>query len=130
MTRQKAIEFIESLVNLRGAATDEQALDAHAVYPEWKENVSYFIDDRILYNKVLYKVITSHTSQADWAPDVAISLFTKVLIPDENIIPEWEQPDSTNTYMTGDKVSHNGKNWISIIDDNVWEPGVYGWEEI
>jgi len=32
--------------------------------------------------------------------------------------------------MTGDKVRHNGKIWVSIADYNVWEPGVYGWEEV
>lgn len=32
--------------------------------------------------------------------------------------------------MTGDKVRHNDKVWISIIDNNVWEPGVYGWNEV
>lgn len=63
------------------------------------------------------------------APNVASSLFAKVLIPDENVIPAWEQPDSTNPYMIGDKVMHNNKYWISIMDANVWEPGVYGWEE-
>lgn len=129
MTRQEAREFVKSLVNLRGSATDEQALDAQAVYPTWKEEVTYALDERVLYNHVLYKVITSHTSQADWTPDVAVSLFAVVLIPDENVIPEWEQPDSTNPYTIGDKVMHNNKYWISIIDTNVWEPGVYGWEE-
>lgn len=130
MTRTKAREFIESLVNLRGSATDEQAADAQAVYPEWKEDVAYSVDDRILYNKILYKVITAHTSQSDWTPDAAASLFAKVLIPDDNVIPEWEQPDSTNPYMIGDKVMHNGKTWVSTVDNNVWEPGVYGWEEV
>lgn len=67
--------------------------------------------------------------QADWTPDVSSSLFAKVLIPDENVVSEWEQPDSTNPYMTGDKVTHNGKTWISTCDNNVWEPGVYGWTE-
>ena len=129
MTRNKAKEFINSLVNLRSIATDKQALDSHAVYPEWKSEVMYTIDERVLYNEVLYKVITAHTSQLDWTPDVTTSLFAKVLIPDENIIPNWEQPDSTNAYMAGNKVSHNGLTWVSIIDNNVWEPGVYGWEE-
>ena len=23
-----------------------------------------------------------------------------------------------------------GKTWISDIDNNVWEPGVYGWTEL
>ena len=128
MTRNKAKEFIKSLVNLRGVATDEQAVEAHAVYPEWKAEVAYAANDRVLYNEILYKVITAHNSQADWTPDVAASLFAKVLIPDENVVPAWGQPDSTNPYMVGDKVTHNGKTWTSIVDNNVWEPGVYGWE--
>lgn len=31
--------------------------------------------------------------------------------------------------LTGDKVAHNGKTWVSDVDNNVWEPGVYGWIE-
>jgi len=130
MTRNKAKKFIESLVSLRGSATDEQAIEAQAVYPMWKEDVVYSVDERILYNDILYKVITAHTSQDDWTPDASSSLFAKVLIPDKNIIPEWEQPDSTNPYMIGDKVIHNGKIWVSIVDNNVWEPSAYGWEEV
>ena len=45
-------------------------------------------------------------------------------------IAEWAQPDSTNPYMTGDRVLHNGSTWESTVDNNVWEPGVYGWIEI
>ena len=130
MTRAEAKAFIDALVKLRGLATDEQALAAPAVYPSWKEEVEYALGERVLYNDVLYKVITAHTSQATWTPDVAASLFAKVLIPDDEKIYPWEQPESTNPYMTGDKVTHNGKTWISIIDNNSWEPGVYGWEEV
>ena len=130
MTRAEAKAFIAAVVTLRGLATDEQALAAQAVYPAWKESVEYALDERVLYNDVLYKVITAHTSQATWTPDVSASLFAKVLIPDVDVIPEWEQPDSTNPYMIGDKVKHNDKTWISTVDNNVWEPGVYGWEEV
>ena len=130
MKRQEAKAFINSLLNLRKAATDEQAVEAPAVYPEWKENVEYKIADRVLYDKILYKVLIDHTSQSDWTPIAAPSLFAKVLIPDDSKIYPWEQPDSTNGYKIGDKVSHNGYNWESIIDNNVWEPGVYGWNQI
>ena len=131
MTREKAREFVKSLLSLRDAATDEQAVEAPAVYPTWKEEVAYELDERVLYNDVLYKVVIAHTSQLDWTPEESPSLFAKVLIPDENVIPEWEQPDSTNAYMTGDKVMHNGKTWISTVDNNVWEPGVVDmWEEV
>lgn len=45
-------------------------------------------------------------------------------------IAEWVQPDSTNPYMMGDRVLHNGSTWESTVDNNVWEPGVYGWAEV
>lgn len=44
-------------------------------------------------------------------------------------VAEWVQPDSTNPYMMGDRVLHNGSTWESTVDNNVWEPGVYGWAE-
>lgn len=130
MTRQEAKLFIEALVKLRGLATDEMSLQVPNLYPTWKVETNYSVGDRVLYNDVLYKVITAHTSQKTWTPTDAPSLFAKVLIPDEDVIPEWEQPDSTNPYMAGDKVSHNGKTWVSTINNNVWEPGVYGWETV
>ena len=130
MTRQEAKAFIESLVKLRNLATDEMSLQVPNLYPTWKVDVAYAIGDRVLYGGILYKVITAHTSQATWTPTDAPSLFAKVLIPDADVIPEWEQPDSTNAYKAGDKVTHNGKTWISTVDNNVWEPDAYGWEEV
>lgn len=129
MTRQEAKLFIDAFVKLRGLATDEMSLQVPNLYPVWKSETQYAAGDRVLYNDVLYKVITAHASQETWTPVDAPSLFAKVLIPNENIIPEWEQPNSTNPYMAGDKVSYNGKTWTSTIDNNVWAPGVFGWEE-
>ena len=130
MTKQEAKAFIEAFVKLRRLATDEVSLQVPNLYPTWRENVTYALNDRVLYNGTLYKVLQTHTAQPDWAPDVAVSLFAKVLIPNENVITEWVQPDSTNPYMAGDKVSHNGKTWVSTINNNVWEPGVYGWDTV
>lgn len=130
MTLEEAKAIIDALVTLRNSAEDEQALKASALYPKWKVSTDYQKGERVLHDDILYKVLTDHTSQADWTPDAAPSLFAKVLIPDKNVIPEWEQPESTNPYSKGDKVTHNGKTWRSTIDSNVWEPGVYGWEEI
>lgn len=109
---------------------DTDALNAVELYPEWKPDTSYDVDQRLRYGGVLYRVLQDHTSQNDWTPDVATSLFSQVLIPDPDAIPEWVQPDSTNPYMLGDKVTHNGKTWENTIDNNVWEPGVYGWNEV
>lgn len=130
MTREEAKAFIESLIKLRNLATDEMSVEVPNLYPVWKEDVQYVAGDRVFYNEVLYKVLTNHTAQADWTPNNVPSLFAKVLIPNENVIPEWEQPYSTNPYMKGDKVTHNGLTWVSLIDNNVWQPSVYGWEQV
>ena len=80
------------------------------------------------YDGVLYKCLQDHTVQVDWTPTAASSLWAKVLIPDPDIIPEWEQPDSTNPYMAGDKVILDGIIYVSLIDNNVWKPTDYpGW---
>lgn len=129
MTRQEAKQFVQSIVMLRESATDERALEAVPIYPAWKESKSYTVGERIRYNGILYKVLQAHTSQEDWIPDVAVSLFAKVLISYPTTIPAWEQPESTNPYKKGDKVTHNGSTWVSTVDNNVWEPGVYGWEK-
>lgn len=125
---QKLREYIEkAAVSL----SDEEALEAVQLYPSWKNNHEYKeVGERVRYDGVLYKVLQAHTSQSDWVPPQAPSLFAKVLIPDPDVIPEWEQPDSTNPYMKDDKVTHNGKTWVSDVDNNVWEPGVYGWSEV
>ena len=130
MTRQEAQAFINALLVLRTKAADEQAIDAAAVYPTWREGVAYVTGERVRYNEILYKILQDHTSQTTWTPESAPSLFAKVLISDPETIPEWTQPDSTNPYQTGDKVTHNGATWISTIDNNVWEPGVYGWTKV
>ena len=103
---------------------DTDALEAVNLYPEWSgDSIPYVLGYRVRFNGLLYKVLQAHTSQPDWTPIAAPSLFAKVLIPDPTVIPEWEQPDSTNPYMKGDKVTYNGQVWESTIDNNVWVPG-------
>lgn len=117
------------------ALPDVLALEAKVIYPEWDGNgIKYAKDYKVLYKDVLYKCLTEHTSQADWAPDAAQSLWAKVLIPDPEVIPDWEQPLSTNGYKRGDRVKHESKTWESLVDNNVWEPGIVGtegqWKEV
>lgn len=123
---------LRAAMNSAGAIlTDEQALTVLIIYPIWDGNgIVYNIGDRVLYNSILYKCLQAHTSQATWTPTDAPSLWAKVLIPTPGVIPDWEQPSSTNPYAKGDKVKHNGKIWVSDVDGNVWEPGAYGWSEV
>ena len=129
MKRHEAKAIIDALVMLRESATNKQALSVPVLYPTWREDVEYVEGERVLRDGTLYRVLMAHTSQADWKPEASPSLFAQVLIPDSDIIHEWVQPESTNGYSEGDKVTHNGKTWVSTINNNVWEPSVYGWDE-
>lgn len=127
MTREEFVTFLRSA---RLTADDQTALAGKELYPLWNETAVYKKGDRVRYDGVLYRCLQDHTAQATWTPTDAPSLWAKVLIPTPSAIPEWEQPESTNPYMKGDKVKYNGKTWVSSIDNNVWAPGVYGWNEV
>ena len=112
------------------ALDDSDALEAVQLFPHWANNMKYEIGDRVCFQNVLYKCLQNHTAQEAWTPVAVPSLWAKVLIPSPDVIPEWEQPDSTNPYQIGDRVTYNGKTWESTIANNVWAPDVYGWIEI
>lgn len=107
------------------------------VYPKWSSNSkTYKTGEIVAYGKnsdnetQLYQVLQEHTSQADWTPNTATSLYKAVGFTDSGVAI-WTQPlGATDAYMTGDVVEHNGKQWVSDVDNNVWEPGVYGWTQI
>lgn len=127
--------ILEKAMTIASGLTDAEAVAATCLHPRWNASgVAYAKGQRVQYENTLYTVLQAHTSQATWTPTAAPSLFAKVLIPDPTVVPEWEQPDSTNPYMKGDKVKHNGKTWVSLIDNNVWEPGATGtaalWQEV
>ena len=107
--------------------TDEEALSGVELYAEWKPGVDYSVGDRRRDGNVLYKCVQSHTSQSDWRPSITPALWTVVSLEEW---PEWVQPiGAQDAYNTGDKVTHNDNHWVSAVDSNVWEPGVYGWEQ-
>ena len=127
ITKELAKKFRQFIEQMSVNATDEQALDNILAFPKWEVGVSYEKDFRLRYNDVLYKVLQNHTSQSDWTPDVAVSLYVKVSIEE---YPDWVQPQgSHDAYNLGDKVTHLEKHWVSTMDANVYEPSVFGWDE-
>lgn len=129
MTREELEMFIESIMTMRNRATDAMSWDAAYFFPAWRTEHDYTTGDRVRYGEKLYKCLQSHTAQSDWTPDVAVSLWVRVDDPSIEW-PDWIQPvGAQDAYAKGSKVSHNDKHWISDVDSNVWEPGVYGWTE-
>ena len=131
MTRAHALKLRAMIEKLSATMEDVDAVETVELFPIWMADGEYAAGDRVRYDGVLYKCLQAHTAQADWTPTTASSLWAEVLAGQQGTeIGEWVQPDSTNPYMRGDKVNYKGKLYESEVDNNVWEPGVYGWVEI
>lgn len=123
----RAKKLRSKIESMADTLQDADALEVRELFPEFQAGTEYKVGDRVRYINLLYKCVQAHTSQPDWTPDVVPALWTVVSVDEW---PEWIQPTGAqDSYNMGDKVSHNDKHWVSTADANVWEPGVYGWEE-
>ena len=127
---EQVMEAIKKMLSTETEAlSDEEALQVAALHPTWISKVGEQVNanERYWYDGKLYKVVQPHIVQEDWTPDVSMSLFTEVSVEEW---PEWVQPTgSSDAYMTGDKVTFEGRHCVSLIDYNIYSPAVYpaGW---
>lgn len=129
--RRSKLMRLRALIELAANSLDDtDALEGMELYPVWNAQAVYRTGQRVRHEGVLYRCLQDHESQAGWTPTAAQSLWARVLIEQPDVVPAWVQPESTNPYQKGDRVTHRGKLWVSRVDQNVWEPGVYGWEEV
>ena len=128
------MSYLENALKMRpyiekaaASLSDAEALKVPTLFPAWAAGTSYSTDERIEYDGTLYRCVQPHTSQSDWTPPAAPALWAVVSLEEW---PDWAQPTGAHdAYNVGAKVTHGGRRWISNIDANVWEPGVYGWTE-
>ena len=125
---QEAEAIRASIDGLAANQTDEILIDNMAAFPHWNgDGVQYLTGMLVQYDGKLYRVIQPHNSQPDWTPDKVPALFVKISLEE---YPEWVQPTGAHdAYKQGDKVTFDNKHWVSTVNDNVWQPGVYGWNE-
>lgn len=130
MTREKAEKLRQLIVKASACLEDADALKGMELFPRWQPETDYVKGQRIRHGDLLYRLIPdTHHSQAGWSPDLTPAIWARVDAPTETW-PEWRQPlGSEDAYPVGAKVSYNGKHWVSDLDANTWEPGVYGWTE-
>lgn len=128
MTLEKAYQLRTILKQVLNEATTASALEAKELFPSWIVGIQVQEGERYQYNNDLYQVITPHTTQIDWTPDKVPALFKLVSIEE---FPEWQQPlGVSDAYQKDDKVTYDNQHWVSIVDNNVWQPGIYGWNKI
>ena len=127
MKRSAVLKLRAMIEKAAVSLSDADATGVPELFPAWKPDTNYVVGDRRQFGGILWKCIQAHHSQDDWTPDVAVSLWARTSADEW---PEWIQPTgASDAYQAGDKVSHNEKHWTSDVNNNVWEPGVYGWSE-
>lgn len=109
---------------------DEEIDEYASLFPAFKVGEAAQAGDRRQYENKVWECIQNHTTQLDWLPPNVPALWGRVYNPE--VIPLWVQPygaGDPNLKHTGDKVQWpEGVFWVSIVDNNTWEPGIYGWE--
>ena len=130
--KQSKLAILKSMMHKAAVSLpDDDALEAVELFPAWETDTAYTLGIRVRYDGKLYRCEQAHTSQTGWEPPNVPALWTEVAEP--GTIPVWKQPTGAqDAYMTGDKVHFPGENdqiYVSIVDNNIWQPGVYGWEE-
>lgn len=133
---QMAEQFMRALQLFATSLDDEKAMEVAYVYDPWQIGKAYAVGDFLTYgvngvgDPQLYKVVQTHTSQADWTPNNAVSLYVAIGF-DERGYPVWSQPTGAHdAYNKGDIVDYNGTLYESLIDGNVYSPDAYpaGWK--
>lgn len=128
----QAVTFARMQAAMLTNISDADVFTVALLFPDWSVGSNYTTGQVMRYKGILYRTLQDvKGAQAEHTPDVATSLYKRIGEPDPSGVWPWSQPlGATDAYKTGDKVSHNGKVWVSTVDNNVWEPGVYGWDEV
>lgn len=130
MKREHAYKLRDMMHKATVFLPDGDALEAVELFPAWKTETEYALNDRVRCGEKLFKCVQAHTSQTGWEPDKTPALWTEVAKPGE--IPVWRQPTGAqDAYMTGDKVHYPDKDgpvYICTMNYNVYAPDVTGWE--
>lgn len=108
--------------------SDTDALDAVALFPEWKVGVLYevkeeggvLIKPRVARNGKLYRVEQTHVSQADWLPEDTPALYTEVAAPGQGDTPDNPILYNNNMELVKDKYySEDGIIYICFRDSGI-----------
>lgn len=118
----------EKLDSIAAVLPDDIAVEFLDLYPVWMEGIALYTGDRVYHGGGLYRVQQAHTAEHPPSVNTA-ALYTRIQSPGD--IPAWAK----GSYAKNVRVTHGSKTWISMVDNNTWEPGADGvydsiWKEV
>lgn len=135
MTKQELNAGLERFLTAKNKAcdamTDEQALGCIALYPTLKHDGSLVkAGQRIRWNGVLLRASADLWDVESYDPDHAPALWEEVKISGGiRDIPE--NIAAIDAFSAGEKGRWKGEIYVSLIDNNTWNPDQYpaGWSK-
>ena len=132
----KGIKAVPSII-MRAGLYDDEALKYAELYPEFKDLIGKTLEPDwiIRHEGDIYRVNQQTVATETYLPGAEgmDALYKKITFDPETGYEDWQAPQGGHdAYSYGDIVKHNDKLWISTVEGektNVWEPGVYGWDE-
>ena len=133
---QKADQLRRAIQLFAATLDDETAVEVATLYPAYKVGRAYTAGEIIRKGEnatgdpQLYKIIQTHTPQADWDPAGAPALYIPLGLSKTGY-PVWSRPSGVHdAYNEGDIVDFDGALYRSTMDGNIWSPSEYpsGWE--
>lgn len=113
ITKEKARQLRAMIVKAAVSLSDTDALKAKELFDLWAVGVEYAEGTRFRYDETLYKVRQAHTSQADWTPDIATSLYEQVAEPGQGDTADNPIPYNNNMELfEGKYYSQNGVVYV------------------
>jgi len=111
------------------ALDDVTITENYDLFPVWDDNWTGRAGSIVQDDGQLFRSIHNIGAGQNTKPSTTPSMWARIGNPAEEW-PEWIQPiGAHDAYQMGDKVTHNGRRWISTHNGNVWQPGVFGWAE-
>jgi hypothetical protein len=109
VTRNEARRVRANIEKTATFADDQTALESVWMYPAWHPGMVCESGKRVVYGGKLYRVNDGqgHTAQADWAPDTAVTLFTRI--------------DETHAGTAGDPIPYDGN--MELIEGKYYSQG-------
>lgn len=117
MKRRDAFEVISAALNLRARADDQTAARNIFAFPAWQPNVAVKEGDRVKDGGKLYKVITAHTTQADWKPESTPALYEPIDVEHGGTMADPIPAAAGMTYYYNKYYSENGVLYRCIRED-------------
>ena len=118
--QERARELRPLIEKAAKSLTDEDAITAIELYPEWAIGISYKMGERVRYENKLYRILIDHISQSDWIPNQTFSLYTEIEQSGQGDTPDNPIPYNNNMELYNKKFySQNGVVYYCFRDTGV-----------